>query len=62
MTSTDTEEREVLTAEEVADLLRFTPAQVRRLAASNDLPGAKIGGSWRFRRSAIVELIPGGAA
>lgn len=48
---------EVLTAEEVADLLRMTPGNVRRLARDGEIPATRIGGSWRFSRDRIVALL-----
>jgi len=46
-------QRDILTIREVADYLRITEKTAYRLAASNKLPGFKVGGSWRFRQSEI---------
>ena len=46
-------ETDILTIREVADYLRITEKTAYRLAASEKLPGFKVGGSWRFRRSEI---------
>jgi excisionase family DNA binding protein len=43
----------ILNIEEVADLLRISDRTVRRLLAANELPGFKVGGTWRFRREDI---------
>jgi excisionase family DNA binding protein len=63
MSASDTTAPEVLTANEAAELLRMTPAHVRRLAAAGELPGARrIGGTWRFSRSAIAGMFDGAPA
>ena len=45
---------EVLTTEQLAALLQVDEATVRRLAAQGELPGRKVGGDWRFSRSAVL--------
>jgi excisionase family DNA binding protein len=47
-------EPDVLTLEEVAELLAVEPAAVERLAGSGELPGRRIGELWRFARSAVL--------
>jgi excisionase family DNA binding protein len=47
----------ILTAREVAAYLRLTETTVCKLAASGDLPGFKIGKSWRFERGEILGRI-----
>lgn len=44
----------VLSLEELAELLQVKPADVRRLAERGELPGRKIGRSWRFSREAVL--------
>lgn len=46
-----------MTIREVADYLKITEKTAYRLAAARDLPGFKVGGSWRFRRSEIDRWI-----
>ena len=48
---------EVMTVEEVADLLHVTIVTVRRWQESRGLPAAKIGSTTRYRRSAILEWV-----
>lgn len=48
-------EKEILTAEEVAQYLRIHPYTVKRLARTGKLPGFKVGGQWRFNRFEIVK-------
>lgn len=47
---------EIFTIQEVAEFLRLNPKTAYRLAASGELPGFKVGGSWRFRRDAIEKF------
>ncbi len=43
----------ILTLEEVAKYLRVSERTVKEWANSGELPGGKLGGSWRFRREEI---------
>jgi excisionase family DNA binding protein len=47
----------IITAREVAAYLRLTETTVCKLASSGDLPGFKIGKSWRFDKGEILERI-----
>lgn len=47
----------ILTVHEVAAYLRLTETTVCNLAASGELPGFKIGKSWRFDRDEVLERI-----
>jgi excisionase family DNA binding protein len=53
---------EVLTLEEVADLLQVKPGDVRRLAERGNLPGRRIGRTWRFSHSAVLAWLAGDQA
>lgn len=46
-------EMEVLTVEEVAELLKIQPATVRKLFRAGELPGRKVGRDWRTTREAL---------
>ena len=46
--------RDVLTTAQLADLLQVDEKAVRDLARRDELPGRKIGGDWRFSRSAVL--------
>ena len=48
---------EIITPTEVASLLRIHVKTVYRLAEEGLIPGKKIGRSWRFRKSSVLELI-----
>ena len=45
---------EVLTAEQVAQLLQLDEKIVLELAQAGDLPGRKLGPAWRFSRTAVL--------
>ena len=47
----------VLTVSEVAEFLRVNERVVYRLAQKGEIPAFKVGGSWRFQRSAIEQWI-----
>ena len=50
-------EDEVLTAEETAKFLKIHVGSVLRLCRQGKLPGVKIGGGWRIRKSALTEML-----
>lgn len=49
--------REILTVREVAALLKINDKTAYKLAAKGELPGFKVGGSWRFDKSEIESWI-----
>ena len=51
------EEPEVLTLEQLAELLQVDEKTVRSLAANGDLPGRKLGSDWRFSRRAVLNWL-----
>ena len=48
---------EIMTIEEVASYLKVTPQTVYKWAQEGQIPGAKIGKEWRFRKSILDEWI-----
>ncbi len=44
---------DIMTIREVADYLKLTEKTAYRLVAEGKIPGFKVGGSWRFRKSEI---------
>lgn len=48
---------DIMTIEEVSDYLKLKVKTAYHLAAKGDIPGFKVGGSWRFRRSDIERWI-----
>jgi excisionase family DNA binding protein len=55
--STTASEPEVLTVEQLADLLQVDEKTVRSLAGKGDLPGRKLGTAWRFSRRAVLDWL-----
>ncbi len=55
--SSSSEPSEVLTADELADLLRADVDAVVSLAEEGEIPGRQIAGEWRFARSAVIEWL-----
>jgi excisionase family DNA binding protein len=52
-----TKEPDILTTVEVANLLRLTPEGVCNMAKRRELPAAKLGKVWRYRRSDIMDYL-----
>jgi excisionase family DNA binding protein len=50
---------EVLTLEQAAELLQIESDQAAELAAAGELPGRKLGDSWRFSRAALIAWLAG---
>lgn len=50
-------ETDIMSIDEVADYLKLKLETAYALAARGDIPGLKVGGSWRFRRSEIEKWI-----
>lgn len=55
--STQVGEPDVLTPEQLAELLQVDEKTVRSLAAKGELPGRKLGREWRFSRQAVLEWL-----
>jgi excisionase family DNA binding protein len=49
--------REVMTPREAADYLSVHVRTIYRLVKNGDIPGRKIGGSWRFQKHALDEWL-----
>ena len=47
----------ILTIKDVAEYLKVNERTIYRLAASGELPGFKVGNSWRFKRSELEQYI-----
>ena len=48
---------EIMTLEEVARYLKLKPQTVYKWAQEEQIPGAKLGKEWRFRKSLLDEWI-----
>ena len=46
---------EILTLREVAEYLKVTEKTIYRLLADKRIPAFKVGGSWRFHKSEVVD-------
>ena len=49
--------REILTPREAAEYLSVHVRTIYRLAKNGDIPGRKVGGSWRFKKNALDEWL-----
>ncbi|MCL2395143.1 MAG: helix-turn-helix domain-containing protein [Acidimicrobiaceae bacterium] len=50
---------EVMTAREVADLLKMPVSTIYQLARRGDLPASRLGRTWRFIRPRLEEVLAG---
>lgn len=48
---------QIMTARELAEILRIHPTTVYRLARQGQLPAFKIGSDWRFHSQAVLALL-----
>jgi len=48
---------DILTEEQVAELLDCAPATVQEKARNGELPALKIGRSWRFPKAALLDAL-----
>ena len=48
---------DILTIKEVAEYLKLTEKTAYRLVAEGKIPGFKVGGAWRFRKTEIDRWI-----
>jgi excisionase family DNA binding protein len=51
--------KEILTPREAADYLSIHVRTIYRLVKNGEIPGRKVGGSWRFRKDALDEWLSG---
>jgi excisionase family DNA binding protein len=49
--------KEILTPREAAEYLSIHVRTIYRLVKNGDIPGRKIGGSWRFKKDALDEWL-----
>ena len=48
---------QIMTVEEVAAFLKLSKITVYKLVKKGQIPGFRVGNSWRFRKEDIVEAI-----
>ena len=61
MTQNVQEKSEILTVEEVATFLKLSKITIYKLVKKGQLPGFRVGNSWRFRKDKILEAIASGS-
>jgi excisionase family DNA binding protein len=49
--------REIMTPREAAEYLSVHVRTIYRLAKNGEIPGRKVGGSWRFKRGTLDEWL-----
>ncbi len=49
--------QQIVTAKDVAQYLKLSESTIYKLATSGEIPGFKIGDSWRFDMEEILSLI-----
>jgi len=47
----------IVTAKEVGQFLKLTDSTIYKLAASGEIPGFKVGKSWRFDMEEIFRMV-----
>ena len=47
----------IMTVEEVAELLKLSKITIYKLVKKGQLPGFRVGNSWRFRKDKIMEAV-----
>jgi excisionase family DNA binding protein len=47
----------IMTAKELSEFLKLSESTIYKLASNGDIPGFKIGDSWRFELDEIQKLI-----
>lgn len=52
--------KEFLSADEAAELLKLHPRTIRRLLASGELPGTRLGRQWRIADATLRAFIDNG--
>lgn len=54
--SSEKYETVIMTVEEVAEYLKLSKITVYKLTQKGEIPGFRIGSSWRYNREAIDEI------
>lgn len=49
--------KEIMTPREAADYLSVHVRTIYRLAKNGEIPGRKVGGSWRFKKNTLDEWL-----
>jgi excisionase family DNA binding protein len=51
---------EVLTLDQLAELVQVPADELAAMAEAGELPGRRLGGEWRFARAAVLAWLSGG--
>lgn len=51
------DDAQIMTVEEVAEFLKLSKITIYKLVKKGQLPGFRVGNSWRFRKDKILEII-----
>jgi excisionase family DNA binding protein len=51
------DDSQIMTVEEVAEFLKLSKITIYKLVKKGQLPGFRVGNSWRFRKDKILEII-----
>ena len=51
--------KEIMTPHEAAEYLSVHVRTIYRLAKNGEIPGRKLGGSWRFKKDTLDEYLSG---
>ena len=55
--NSETQMKEILTPRQAAEYLSVHVRTIYRLAKNREIPGRKVGGSWRFKKGALDEWL-----
>jgi len=50
-------ESQIMTVEDVAAYLKLSKITIYKLVKKGQLPGFRVGNSWRFRKDKIMEVV-----
>jgi len=53
----DTDSRNIVTAKEVGKYLKLTDSTIYKLASTGEIPGFRVGKSWRFDMDDIIRMV-----
>lgn len=56
-TNSELRTKEIMTPREAAEYLSVHVRTIYRLAKNGDIPGRKVGGSWRFKKDTLDEWL-----
>ena len=53
----DEKELQIMTVGEVSEFLKLSKITIYKLVKKGQLPGFRVGNSWRFRKDKIMKLV-----